>query len=178
MKNHMILMKDNRTGQAYFYDFGDGCVYRDDQTKLQKTAGIGASLGALVGVLSVGMLGTLGSVHMAKLAPLLCAVSGLLLGMLTYMILNKKSFLRPENRYVMTKEQIRALYESGQAYRRSYFWMCIWFGLFSIGVAAFLLVVHQWALVICTILSWWVMGIMVWGIRPILQIKLRKWLYQ
>ena len=84
----------------------------------------------------------------------------------------------PESRQVSGIEQIRMLYEAGAAYRRSYLWMCIGFGVFSIGAAAFLFVVQEWALVICVILSWWVMGVMVWAIRPVLQVRLRKCLYQ
>ncbi len=174
----MILSKNEKTGIAYFYNFADGCVYQDDQSKLQKFAGWGASLGAFCGMLCMGALGAIGSMKLVSLTPFLCAVSGFVLGLLTYAILNRMSYFRPEIRQVLSKEQIRMLYEAGAAYRRSYLWMCIGFGAFSIGAAAFLFLVHEWILVICVILSWWVMGIMVWAIRPGLQIQLRKWLYQ
>ena len=178
MKNYVILSKNEATGIAYFYNFADGCVYQDNQGKLKETAGWGASLGAFAGMVCMGGLGALGSMKLVSLAPFLCAASGWILGLITYALLNRMSYFPPESRQVLGIEQIRMLYEAGAAYRRSYFWMSIGFGVFSIGAAAFLFVVQEWALVICVILSWWVMGVMVWAIRPVLQIRLRKCLYQ
>ncbi len=178
MKKYVILMKDKQTQQAYFYNFDDGYVYRDDQTGMESSSRKGAAVGAFVGMLCSGILGTLGGVHMPALAPLVCAVSGLLLGMFTYVIVNQKVFFRIENRLMMSKEHMVPLYEAGSPFRRSYLWTTIGFGLFCVGAAAMLLVIHKRILVICVILSWWVMGIMVWGIRPILQMRLRKWLYE
>lgn len=178
MKNFVILMKDNQSGQAYFFDFEDGVVYRDDQSKLQEASSRGASLGVFVGMICIGVLGGVGSICLPKILPFVCTVCGFILGLLTYYILNQKSYLNPEYRQALSKEQILELYEAGKGYRKSYFGLCIGFGLFSVGASAFLFVLQEWILVICVFLSWWVMGIMIWGIRPGLLMKLRKWLYQ
>lgn len=176
MKNYVLLMKDQQTQLAYFYNMDDGYVYIDYQKEVAQGAGKGAMLGSAVGILCSGILGALGSIRLPKLAAVICVVSGLLLGICSYMLLNHNSFSGVENRQLLTKEQIAQLYEQGKAFRRSYLWMMIGFGAFSIAAAAFLFAVHKVILIICVILAWWIMGIMICGIRPILQMRIRKWL--
>ena len=179
MKEYAFVCKDEERQISFFYNFEDGCVYSNDVRVNTNIINKVSWSGAVVAVFAYPFVGN----WSLTLEPVYVVSSIILLGIIASLIIRpvliskSESYFIEQNRQSLTFITLKDMYSKGMEFRKQYVKLEIGMVLFALACTIALTYLRMNVFMYwCMVALWCCVGILVWAIRPICSLKLKKYL--
>lgn len=179
MVNYILLCKDETSQISYFFNMDDEAVYSDQKKADNHVYKKTAKYGAIIALFMYPIIRS-AEAWCVEVPGVLCiqiTILGLLIGwaVTLFMIKLSEAYFIPENKMDMSKAEIRNLYIMGKGFRKKYNGVFIGLCVFSIismyALSYFAMNTYRFW---CCVLLWSIVGILLWGRRPLCMYRFKK----